>query len=180
MLRCGIRCFSVYSSALRHGPTNFKPADIGKNLSNFDVLSVSAIPGNNIEMISSDSIVFSNMKVIKSPNVQDGKPTGCLLIDDQILELNLSDLIITNDLIVDFSNTCVFKLLNVLYPKPELIVIGLGKKSRLLSTSSRESFNKLGIKLEISDTKNSVLNFDLLATERGSNLIGGIILPPNL
>ncbi|GME88060.1 unnamed protein product [[Candida] boidinii] len=165
-------------------PSNFKAANLGQNLSQVDILSLSETPRNNIEMISSDSIVFSNLKVIRSPQTIDDKKCiiSGLLLDNQIFEMNLGsiedNLVKINGIQISIDES-VLKIFELIYPKPELLVIGLGAKPRLLSPETRKFFSNLGIKLEISDTKHSALNYDLLATERSPGLVGALILPPN-
>ncbi|KAG7704732.1 hypothetical protein KL914_004123 [Ogataea haglerorum] len=143
--------------------SSFGPANVGNNLANLDVLGSSAVPENNIEMISKDSIIFSNMKVVRSPNKQ-GTLVAALLLDNQILELNTSSISKKGPL--DLTTTELFTLLEALYPKPELFVLGLGGSSRMLGPETRKHFAELGIMLEVGDTKSAVLSYDLLATER--------------
>ncbi|KAG7823463.1 hypothetical protein KL909_002860 [Ogataea angusta] len=143
--------------------SSFGPANVGSNLANLDVLGSSAVPANNIEMISKDSIIFSNMKVVRSPN-QQGALVAALLLDNQIFELNTNSISKKGPL--DLTTTELFPLLEALYPKPELFVLGLGGSSRMLGPDTKKRFAELGIMLEMGDTKSAVLSYDLLATER--------------
>ncbi|KAG7904796.1 hypothetical protein KL907_003012 [Ogataea polymorpha] len=154
--------------------SSFGPANVGNNLANLDVLGSSPVPENNIEMISKDSIIFSNMKVVRSPNRQ-GTLVAALLLDNQIFELNTKSISKKGPL--DLTTTELFPLLEALYPKPELFVLGLGFSNRMLHPDTKRRFSELGIMLEVGDTKSAVLSYDLLATERSPKQVGALIFP---
>ncbi|VEU19700.1 DEKNAAC100100 [Brettanomyces naardenensis] len=156
----------------------FQGADIGHHLNDYDLFATLDRPENNIEMISKDAVIFSNMQVIRSPNKQK-EPIGALLLNNQIFEVNLKKCHFTDNDLVFHMDPEISELFRIIYPKPELLVVGLGKKTRLVSKSTRDSFNKLGIRLETSDTRYSALNYDMLATERTPTLVAALILPPN-
>lgn len=166
------RLFSTTARVPRHYTTTFKASNLGENLAKYDIYALSDKPENNVEMISNDSIVFSNLKVVKSPN-------GALLLDNQIFEIDVSKTKIENDVIVEFDPK-VIEILSLVYPKPELVVLGMGKKTRMLGPKSRQGFNELGIRVESGDTKSSALSYDLLATERSPSFVASIMLPPNM
>ncbi|AOA60490.1 Hypothetical protein PP7435_CHR1-0944 [Komagataella phaffii CBS 7435] len=174
------RSFHTSSSLLHMGEAkSFKPQNLGKNLANFDILGLSDKPSNNIEMISKDSIIFTNLTLIKSPT-KDKRIVGALLLNNEVYQIDLTDRYeIHNKFIMDLDES-ILKVFSIIYPKPELVVIGMGGKPRMLHQNNKEYLNKLGIQYEVSDTKNSALNYDLLATERGVTQIAGLILPPNL
>lgn len=166
------RLFSTTARVPRHYTTTFKASNLGQNLAKYDIYALSDKPENNVEMISNDSIVFSNLKVVTAPK-------GALLLDNQIFEIDVSKTKIENDIVVEF-NPEIIELLSLIYPKPELIVLGLGKKTRMLGPKSRQGFNELGIRVETGDTKSSALSYDLLATERTPGFVASIMLPPNM
>lgn len=152
-------------------------ANVGTHLEDYDIFAGLAKPENNIEMISKDAVIFSNLKVIKSPN-KNGEPIGCLLLNNQIFELNTKNCTLDKDVVLHLDPKIV-ELFKAVYPKPELLVLGVGKKSRMVAPETREALNKLGIGLETSDTRYSALNYDLLATERTPQRVAAVILPPN-
>ncbi|OBA18881.1 uncharacterized protein OGAPODRAFT_92328 [Ogataea polymorpha] len=119
--------------------SSFGPANVGNNLANLDVLGSSPVPENNIEMISKDSIIFSNMKVVRSPNRQ-GTLVAALLLDNQIFELNTKSISKKGPL--DLTTTELFPLLEALYPKPELFVLGLGFSNRMLHPDTKRRFSE--------------------------------------
>lgn len=173
------RLFSTTSRLPRHYTTTFKASNLGENLAKYDIYALADKPENNVEMISNDSIVFSNLKVVKSPNT-NGDPIGALLLDNQIFEINLSGISFkNNDILVEF-NENLTDILSLVYPKPELLIVGLGKRTRMLGPETKQRLNKLGIRVETGDTKSCALSYDLLATERSPALVASIMLPPNL
>ncbi|KAL6452125.1 Ndufaf3 NADH dehydrogenase [ubiquinone] 1 alpha subcomplex assembly factor 3 [Candida maltosa Xu316] len=158
------------------------PADI---LKKNDILMYSTKPMNYIESVKENGFHLSNNFLITSPRKNDNNAiVGLLLLHSETFEVDLktskddSTLVIENDWYVKLGDD-VLNVFKLVHPKPEILVIGLGKKSRMLSIENRDFFSKLGIQLEISDSNNAAQIFDLLATER-PNVIGALLLPPNL
>ncbi|AOW27676.1 hypothetical protein MGE_02079 [Candida albicans P75010] len=119
---------------------------------------------------------------------------GLMLLQSEAFEikLNSNTINIIDDWYVDFKiNTSsssssndgdgdsIIKIFELIHPKPEILIVGLGKKSRMLSIENKNFFSNLGIQLEITNSNNGAKIFDLLATER-PNVIGAILLPPNI
>lgn len=171
------RLFHSTCKAPRHYTTTFKASNLGQNLAKYDIYALADKPENNVEMISTDSIVFSNLKVVRSPN-KNNEPIGALLLNNQIFEMNLKNTKIDGVMVELDKN--IFDILSLVYPKPELLVAGLGSKTRILGPESRNALNKLGIRVETGDTRSSALSYDLLATERSPTLVASIMLPPNI
>lgn len=173
------RFFSSTARAPRHYTTTFKASNLGQNLAKYDIYALADKPENNVEMISNDSVVFSNLKVVRSPNAK-GEAMGALLLNNQIFQVNLTGTTFQhNDVVVEISPR-VLEILSLVYPKPELLIAGLGKKTRMLGPATRKTLNELGIRVESGDTRSSALSYDLLATERSPALVAAIMLPPNL
>ncbi|RDW94775.1 hypothetical protein BP5796_00538 [Coleophoma crateriformis] len=68
-------------------------------------------------------------------------------------------------------------LFKVVWPKPDLLIIGLGKDMRPLSPATRRYINSLGIRIEVQDTRNAAAQFNLLATERGVGSVAAAMIP---
>lgn len=138
-------------------------------------------PINYIESVKDNGFYLSNNYLITSPDLK-GNKIGLLLIHSETFEIELNEenqsVNIENDWYVTFNNE-LLKIFELIHPKPEILVIGLGKKSRMLSIENRKILTNLGIQLEISDSNNAAQIFDLLATER-PNVIGALLLPPNM
>lgn len=146
-----------------------------------DMLAYSQKPRNNIESVRSNGFLFSSNIFVSSPSEETGDVIGTLLLDSDIFEVNLgaNGFRITNGFMVEFDELTVLTVFNKIHPKPEIVVVGLGKQSRVLSESNRKYFSNLGIQIEVSDSNNAAQNFDLLATER-PNVVGALMLPPNV
>jgi NADH dehydrogenase [ubiquinone] 1 alpha subcomplex assembly factor 3 len=172
------RAFSTSARVGRHYSSTFKASNLGQNLAKYDIYALAEKPENNVEMISNDSIIFSNLKVIKSESA-DGTPTGALLLNNQIFEVSLEGTSFQNGVVVELSDH-IIEVLSLVYPKPELLVAGLGKKTRMLGPKTKSALSKLGIRVETSDTRACALSYDLLATERSPALVASVMLPPNM
>ncbi|GAW11272.1 hypothetical protein ANO14919_006150 [Xylariales sp. No.14919] len=68
-------------------------------------------------------------------------------------------------------------LLSLLWPRPDLLILGLGPEIRPISPELRRYISSLGMRVEILDTRNAAAQFNLLATERGVNDIAAAFIP---
>ncbi|XP_044717627.1 uncharacterized protein HRG_09135 [Hirsutella rhossiliensis] len=73
--------------------------------------------------------------------------------------------------------TEAFGLFDLLWPRPDLLVIGVGKHNLPLSPQTRRRVADLGIRVEVLDTRNAAAQFNLLATERGVSEIAAALIP---
>lgn len=175
---------NLFSGSKKHGleapsgkaETASNPADLFKKN---DILMYSDKPMNYIESVKVDGFHLANNLLIKSPD-KDGNIIGTVLLHSETFEVDLNDAYkIINGFIVEFDETKVLEIFKKVHPKPELVVVGLGKQSRMLSDVNKRFFSSIGIQLEVGDSNNAAQMFDLLATER-PNVIGALLLPPNV
>ncbi|KAI9847733.1 MAG: hypothetical protein M1837_001981 [Sclerophora amabilis] len=68
-------------------------------------------------------------------------------------------------------------LLDLVWPKPDLLILGLGPSMHPISPETRAHINSLGIRVEVQDTRNAAAQFNLLATERGVGNIAAALIP---
>ncbi|KAL4925591.1 uncharacterized protein BDV17DRAFT_271797 [Aspergillus undulatus] len=68
-------------------------------------------------------------------------------------------------------------ILDLVWPRPDLLILGMGGSILPLSPESRKHINSLGIRVEIADTRNAAAQFNLLATERGVSEIAAAMIP---
>ncbi|KAI5291903.1 Folylpolyglutamate synthetase [Ascosphaera acerosa] len=68
-------------------------------------------------------------------------------------------------------------LLKVLWPKPDLLILGLGAANRPLSPETRQHITSLGIRIDAMDTRNAAAQYNMLATERGVGDVAAALLP---
>ncbi|OAG02319.1 uncharacterized protein CC84DRAFT_1167382 [Paraphaeosphaeria sporulosa] len=68
-------------------------------------------------------------------------------------------------------------LLDVVWPKPDLLIIGTGARITPIAPAMRKYLNSLGIRLDIQDTRNAAAQFNLLATERGVQQVAAALIP---
>ncbi|EMD64020.1 hypothetical protein GGP41_006482 [Bipolaris sorokiniana] len=68
-------------------------------------------------------------------------------------------------------------VLELVYPKPDLLIIGTGPNTTPIAPAVRKYLNGLGIRLEIQDTRNAAAQFNLLATERGVGQVAAALIP---
>lgn len=69
-------------------------------------------------------------------------------------------------------------ILGLLYPKPDLLILGTGEKLWMLSKETRKYiFEDLGIKVDVMDTPNAAAAYNLLSTERGVDQVAALMIP---
>ncbi|KAJ4343409.1 hypothetical protein N0V95_006671 [Ascochyta clinopodiicola] len=68
-------------------------------------------------------------------------------------------------------------VLELVWPKPDLLIIGTGPSVLPLAPAVRKYLNDLGIRLEVQDTRNASAQFNLLATERGVGQVAAALIP---
>lgn len=163
--------------------SNSGPSKASSNPTNLfkqnNVLMYSEKPVNYIESVRFNGFHLNSNIMISSPD-KNGNTIGALLMEKEALEVDFTNsYTISNGYIVDFDVNKVLGIFQKIHPKPEILVVGLGKKSRILSQRNRAFFSSLGIQLEIGDSKNAASSFDVLATER-PNVVGALLLPPNV
>ncbi|QIW98773.1 hypothetical protein AMS68_004291 [Peltaster fructicola] len=66
-------------------------------------------------------------------------------------------------------------ILDLLWPKPDLLILGTGPTIAPLSPETRQRLNEMGIRVEVQDTRNAAAQFNLLATERGVQQIAAAL-----
>ncbi|KAG7661486.1 uncharacterized protein J8A68_005064 [[Candida] subhashii] len=153
-----------------------RPSNAGDLFKKNDILMYADKPLNYIESLKPNGFHLANTLLITSPN-SAGNVNGLVLIDTEtILQLNPLRF---QPLHIQLKGQNVLNVFERVHPKPEILVIGLGKKSRMLSGENRRFLLDLGIGLEVSHTANAVDVFDLLSTER-PHVIGALMLPPNV
>lgn len=59
----------------------------------------------------------------------------------------------------------------------DLLILGLGPSMHPLSPQTRQYINSLGIRVDIQDTRNAAAQFNLLATERGTQSVAAALVP---
>ncbi|KAL7626784.1 hypothetical protein AAE478_003558 [Parahypoxylon ruwenzoriense] len=70
-----------------------------------------------------------------------------------------------------------FGLLGLMWPRPDLLILGLGPEIRPISPELRRHISSLGMRVEVLDTRNAAAQFNLLATERGVGDVAAALIP---
>ncbi|KAL8835835.1 MAG: hypothetical protein Q9170_003158 [Blastenia crenularia] len=68
-------------------------------------------------------------------------------------------------------------LLEIVWPKPDLLILGVGPHMLPISLETRRYINSLGIRVDVQDTRNAAAQFNLLATERGVDEVAAALIP---
>lgn len=123
------------------------------NISDYDIYSDLPIPANTVEVVLHNGFrLTSGVRVITDDPIN--KPLALLLLGTEAFEIDLSGPGMVSGLDKGFVTLSpeMLGVLEVVHPKPELLVVGLGKKSRLLTPDTRKIITSLGIQIELSTT----------------------------
>lgn len=71
----------------------------------------------------------------------------------------------------------VWGVLDLVWPKPDLLILGTGEKIVPVSPQTRRDIAELGIRIEVQDTRNAAAQFNMLATERGTQQVAAALVP---
>ncbi|KAF6233197.1 hypothetical protein HO173_008486 [Letharia columbiana] len=68
-------------------------------------------------------------------------------------------------------------VLGLVWPKPDLLILGLGPGMYPIAPETRRYINDMGIRIDVQDTRNAAAQFNLLATERGVGNVACALIP---
>lgn len=69
-------------------------------------------------------------------------------------------------------------LLALVYPKPDLLILGTGRRLWQLSRDTRRHLSEeLGVKVDVMDTANAAAAYNLLVMERGVDEVAALLVP---
>ncbi|KAK9388369.1 NADH dehydrogenase 1 alpha subcomplex assembly factor 3 [Lipomyces mesembrius] len=147
----------------------------GGPIQDFDLLQDLPRPPMAIDSVLEDGFLLSDGTVFECKY----STLGLVIIDGQVFEWDFAQYCTGLDTgLVDISKDGV-KMLSLLFPRPELLLVGLGGKSRILSSKTRAVLMGMGYTIEVTDTQNGANNFELLATERPRQVMA-MLLPPGI
>lgn len=144
-----------------------------------DVLSNTPAPATGIDVCTSDGFALNNNTRVTG--------SGVLLVDGECFAWR--PWAITNGgndvMPAKLKNAkgqwevdkAAWGVLDLLWPKPDLLILGTGPSMAPLSPTTRKHINDLGIRVEIQDTRNAAAQFNLLATERGVQQVAAALVP---
>ncbi|KAF5114852.1 hypothetical protein DS838_001974 [Geotrichum bryndzae] len=137
------------------------------NISDFDIYNELPMPANTVEVVLHNGFrLTSGVRVITDDPVN--KPLALMLLGTEAFEIDLSEPGAVTGLDRGFVSISekILGVLEVVHPKPELLVVGLGKKSRLLTPDTRKIITSLGIQIELSTTtRNTKACYDVVESD---------------
>jgi len=67
-------------------------------------------------------------------------------------------------------------VLSLVWPRPDLLIIGMGGGIWPLAPETRRAISGLGMRVDVMDTRNASSQFNLLATERGVDEVAALLV----
>ncbi|OQO15028.1 hypothetical protein B0A48_00410 [Cryoendolithus antarcticus] len=174
------RCFHTSPRSLSAAPKSHDrgPAskeDTQTDFSSMDMLSATPVPTTAIDACMNDGFALnSGLKLTNS---------GVLLVGGEAFAWSpwttphISGTGLVNAKGQLEPSGEAWGVLGLVWPKPDLLVLGTGRGIVPLSVKTRQRIAEMGIRVEVQDTRNAAAQFNLLATERGVQNVAGAMLP---
>ncbi|RYP43903.1 hypothetical protein DL768_009586 [Monosporascus sp. mg162] len=151
----------------RGGPP---PTDFGE----LDVLGNTPVPSYSVDVCMSDGFQFNN-----GAKILDG--SGVIVVGGEAFAwrpwLPRGEKRLLNQKGQWEVPNETLGLFDLIWPRPDILIIGLGPDMRPISPQLRKHISSLGMRVDVLDTRNAASQFNLLATERGINNIAAALIP---
>ncbi|KAJ3496358.1 hypothetical protein NLG97_g2710 [Lecanicillium saksenae] len=148
-----------------HTPTSFQ---------DLDVLGNAPVPSTSVDVCMYDGFGLNS-----GITITDGD--GALLVDGEAFTWRPWEITGEMRLLNSKGQFDVpaeaFGVFDMLWPRPDLLIIGTGKSIAPLSPKLKKHISSLGMRLEVLDTRNAASQFNLLATERGVTDVAAVLIP---
>lgn len=142
----------------------------------FDVLSSVPAPASSIETIFPDGFLFAS-------GVQWRDGSGAVIVHNQAFRWRAAERgnaiekkAIESGVLEFTDDGKAWGILDVLYPKPELLIVGTGGRTLFLSKPDRARITEMGIRMDVMDTSHAAAQYNLLATERAHGQVAAALL----
>ncbi|KAF4963319.1 hypothetical protein FSARC_8650 [Fusarium sarcochroum] len=144
------------------------------DFSELDVLGNTPIPSTSVDVCMYDGFGLNSGVTITDGN-------GVLLIDGEVFNWRPWEAKGSMNLVNKKGQfelpPNAFALFDLLWPRPDLLIIGVGPSIMPLAPETRRTISELGMRIEILDTRNAAAQFNLLATERGVSNVAAALIP---
>ncbi|KAF7549116.1 hypothetical protein G7Z17_g6603 [Cylindrodendrum hubeiense] len=150
------------------------PAHAPTDLNDLNVLGDIPIPSTSVDVCMYDGFGLNSGVTISDGN-------GVMLVDGEVFNwrpweakgsMNLANKKGQFEIPAQ-----AFALFDLIWPRPDLLIIGTGPSIMPLSPETRRHISELGIRIELMDTRNAAAQFNLLATERGVSDVAAALIP---
>ncbi|KAF3904483.1 hypothetical protein AA313_de0203828 [Arthrobotrys entomopaga] len=143
--------------------------DPNEVFTDMNVLSGVPPPASSIEIVYEDGFLLNNgMRfhgkdgiVIVHNEAFNWLSDGSAKVQNGVLELNDN----------------LWGILDVVAPKPELLILGTGGRNLQISAKTKNHLHNLGIRIDSMDTNHAASSYNLLATERPGQIVAAALLP---
>ncbi|KIL86747.1 hypothetical protein FAVG1_10003 [Fusarium avenaceum] len=144
------------------------------DFSELDVLGNTPAPSTSVDVCMYDGFGLNSGLTITGGN-------GVLLIDGEVFNWRpweaKGSLNLVNKKGQFELPPNAFSLFDLIWPRPDLLVIGVGPSIMPLAPATRRMISELGMRIELLDTRNAAAQFNLLATERGVSNVAAALIP---
>ncbi|KAF3932829.1 hypothetical protein ABW19_dt0208865 [Dactylella cylindrospora] len=152
-------------------PAGPKPGgnDPHEIFTDMDVLSGVPPPASAIDAVYEDGFLLNNGMRFR------GKE-GIIIVHNEAFNWITKEAARVHNGVLELDED-LWGILDVVAPKPELLVLGTGARSLPISPRTKGYLHNLGIRIDSMDTTNAASSYNLLATERPGQIIAAALLP---
>ncbi|PSR73693.1 hypothetical protein PHLCEN_2v10612 [Hermanssonia centrifuga] len=115
-----------------------------------NILAGGASPSTQVKTITAEGINLADGRII---------PSSCIFLDGKVFLWQ------TPETFWDGWGTEHFEVFDAVVPKPEILLLGTGKRLILPPPSIRQYLTSIGIQIDVMDTRNACSTYNLLAEE---------------
>ncbi|KAH7038070.1 uncharacterized protein B0I36DRAFT_315429 [Microdochium trichocladiopsis] len=152
-----------------------KQETTASDLDRLDVLGAVPVPSHSVELCMADGFQLNSGAEIRGG-------TGVLLVGGEgfawrpWLARDGSKRLVNGKGQWDIAEESL-ALLGLVWPRPDILILGLGPEIRPLSPAVRRHVASLGMRVDVMDTHNAAAQFNLLVRERGIDEIAAALIP---
>ncbi|KAM7199056.1 Protein of unknown function (DUF498/DUF598) domain containing protein [Naviculisporaceae sp. PSN 640] len=141
------------------------------SFSQMDMLAQTPVPSTSIDVCAHDGFTFNSGAIISHGD-------GALLVGGEAFAWRPWEVapVLNSKGQFELSRESL-ALFESIWPRPDLLIVGMGKEIRPLSKETREIISALGMRVDVLDTRNAASQFNLLATERGVDDVAAVLVP---
>ena len=132
--------------------------------------------GDGVMLIGGEAFVWRPWMSSSSPQSSTPQTQGIIKGNDLAETANGTGGLINSHGLFELSEDA-WGVLKLLWPKPDLVILGTGQRIVPLAKQSRERLQECGVRIEVLDTRNAASQYNLLVTERGTTEVVAALVP---
>ncbi|KAK6338780.1 hypothetical protein TWF696_009591 [Orbilia brochopaga] len=161
------------SSSSQEPPPKIGPKEGGNDpnevFTDMNILSGVPPPASAIETVYADGFLLNN-------GMRFHGKDGIVIVHNEAFNWLTNGAARVRNGVLELDDE-LWGVLDVVAPKPELLILGTGARSLQISAKTKDHLHNLGIRIDSMDTNHAASSYNLLATERPGQVVAAALLP---